>query len=100
MKKTWQGIKEIININNRNSTKISQLSHDGKQLSSDEEMANAFNNFFTNVGPNLDKKIPNPRRDRSPAFYLKSRIPTSFLISPTSATQIKSIYFSLTNKQI
>ena len=95
MKKTWQGIKEIININNRSSAKISQLSLNGRQLSSNDEMANAFNNFFTNVGPNLDKNIPNPRRDRSPAFYLKSRVPTSFLISPTNPNEIGDLISNL-----
>ena len=58
MKKTWQGIKQIINLNNKSGPQITQLNYKGKQINSNEEMANAFNNFFTEIGPQLDKEIP------------------------------------------
>ena len=54
MKKTWQGIKEIINLNNKLEPKISQLNY-GKQINTNEGMSNAFNDFFTKIGPKLDK---------------------------------------------
>ena len=40
MKKTWQGIKEIINLNNKSGPKISQLKYDGKQINENKDMAN------------------------------------------------------------
>ena len=46
MKKTWQGIKQIININNKAGVKINQLCHKEKQINTNQEMANTFNEFF------------------------------------------------------
>ena len=95
MKKTWQGIKEIINLNNKAGPKISQLNYEGKQINTNEGMANAFNDFFTKIGPKLDKDIPNPRRNRDPTYYLNSRVPLSFLISPTNPKEINDIISTL-----
>ena len=62
MKKTWQGIKNIINLNNKSGPQITQLLHECKQMNTNKEMANAFNNFFTEIGPTLDKDIPQCNR--------------------------------------
>ena len=43
-------------------------------------MANTFNEFFTNVGPNLDNEIP--KNPRNPTIYLKNRILDSFSTAP------------------
>ena len=91
MKKTWQGIKEIINLNNKNGPKVSQLNYEDKQINNNEGMANAFNDFFTKIGTKLDDDIPPPRRDKDPTSYLKARVPLSFCISPTNPNEIKDI---------
>ena len=91
MKKTWQGIKQIININNKADVQINQLCHEGKQISSNEEMANTFNDFFTEIGPQLDKEIPQSKRPGGCKIYLNSRIPNSFLISTTNTQEISDI---------
>ena len=93
MKKTWKGIKEIININNNTGPQISQLLYEDRQINSNEGMANAFNDFFTNVGPKLDEKIP--KKPRDPKVYLKSKITSSFIISPTSPHEICEIIGNL-----
>ena len=57
-------------------------------------MANAFNDFFTNVGPNLDNDIP--KNPRSPSIYIqKNRIPESFLIAPTTPNELCEIIGAL-----
>ena len=91
MKKTWQGIKQIININNKTDAQINQLCHKGKQISSNEEMAKTFNDFFTEIGPQLDKEIPQSKRPRGCKIYLNSRIPNSFLSSTTNPQEISDI---------
>ena len=95
MKKTWQGIKEIISLNKSNSTNIDELNYQGEKLSSEDEMANAFNEFFTNVGPNLDKHIPKSQRPNRELHYLGPRIPHTFLISPTNYDEIIDIINNL-----
>ena len=91
MKKTWLGIKEIINLNNKVTPKVSQLHYENKQINNNVGMANAFNDFFTKIGPQLDKDIPIPKRNRDPSFFLKSRVPYTFLISPTTPKEISDI---------
>ena len=93
MKKTWKGIKDIININNKTRSQISQLVYKDKQITSNKGMANTFNDFFTNVGPNLDNEIPKNPRDLTK--YLKNRILDSFLIAPTTPNEISDIIGAL-----
>ena len=95
MKKTWEGIKQIININNKIGPKIAQLHYQDEQLTTDSDMSNAFNDFFTKVGPNLDKEIPIVHGPKKPSFYLKNRLPNSFLISPTNQYEISDIIKNL-----
>ena len=81
MKKTWQGIKKIINMNNSVETNIPQLQYDDKLINTDKGMANAFNDFFTKTGPELDQEIPTTKSNRDPTIYLNSRVTSSFLMS-------------------
>ena len=57
MKKTWEGIRKIVNIK-KTSPKISQLNIGGKIIDDDKELATNFNNFFVNVEPNTEASIP------------------------------------------
>ena len=54
-------------------------------------MSNAFNDFFTRIGPDLDKEIPIHKGVKDPSFYLKSRVHNSFFISPTDPLEILNI---------
>ena len=75
-----QGIKQIININNKAGPQTSQLFYKGMQINTNQRMANTFNELFTEIGPQLDKEIlPGGCK-----IYLNLRIPISFLISPTN----------------
>ena len=51
-------------------------------------MANAFNDFFTNVGTKLDELIPTKNSNRNPKYYIKTQIPHSYLLSPTNPRKI------------
>ena len=39
-------------------------------------MANAFNDFFTKIGPKLDEEIPICKKPGGITHYLNDRIPT------------------------
>ena len=83
MKNTWQGIKQIINMNNKASPRITQLKYKGKQIDTNVDMANTFNDFFTYIGPILDSRIPESLRPDRSNIYLPPRITHAFLSSPT-----------------
>ena len=45
IKKTWSGIREIVNIRNSTTPKITQLNIKGKIIENPKAVANQLNNF-------------------------------------------------------
>ena len=88
MKKTWQGIKKLINLNYNSSHHITQLYHKGKYINTNLGMANTFNSFFTNIGSELDSEIPITQKPGGSKCYLGPRIPYSFFTAPTNPKEI------------
>ena len=95
MKNIWKGIRNTLSLGNKNHSLITQIDYKGKHVSSNPGMANAFNDFFTNVGPKLDELIPTNNSKRNPKYYLKTQIPHSFLLSPTNPHEISDIINNL-----
>ena len=58
-------------------------------------MANSFNEFFTEIGPTMDKQIPNSNILRNPNVYLSPRIPHSLFFYPSTPEEISDIISSL-----
>ena len=52
------------------------------------KIANAFNNYFTNVGERLATQIPDT--NKTPMDYLRSPIKDSYFIKPVESTEIES----------
>ena len=46
LNKVWEGIKEIININKKNTQKIRNINNNGKLITEKKQIANIFNHFF------------------------------------------------------
>ena len=58
-KTIWQGIHEIISSRkNKNNSNISAIISDDNTITDPIEIAQNFNNFFTSIVTNLQKKIP------------------------------------------
>ena len=58
IKKTWEGIRSIVNIKNSMNQKIAQLNINGTVIDDPNLVVNEINNFFVNVGPNTTKDVP------------------------------------------
>ena len=58
IKKTWEGIRKIVNVKKPSDFSISQLNVKGKIVEDPVEITNNFNNFFANVGPDTEKTVP------------------------------------------
>ena len=88
----WDGIRSIVNVKNQNNIpQISHLLKDTSHITDPTKMANIFNQYFTNVGSNVDKSIP--RTKKSHLSYLKGRNPESLFLAPvTSEIIINSLY--------
>ena len=92
MKKTWKGIREIINTKPSMSY-TSQINHNGLTINGPIIIANTFNNFFTSIGKTRDKSIPQTKIN--PLFYLKNKIEIDFTAIPTINEEIQIIISSL-----
>ena len=63
MKKLWTGIKSIVNVKAKNQlSQISHLTDNGVRVTDPVKMANMFNQYFVNVGSNIDKSITRTRK--------------------------------------
>ena len=93
IKKTWTGIKNIINTKAIITPKTSQLLVNGKIIDDPVDIANCENDFIVNIGHNIDKEIP--INNKSPDTFLKSRNNFNFLITFVTNEELIDIIKSL-----
>ena len=92
MRKTWVIIKQVIN-KNKNS-KICDKFTSGKNIITDHKtIANAFNNYFANVGATLASKIPDQGVDFS--VYMPPANECSLFLTPASENEVKRVIANL-----
>lgn len=80
IKATWKLINLLLNKGGKRVSEM-QMKCNGELTTDSHEIANAFNSYFTQVGPNLDKLIPSNNSNF-----------TNYLVNPCT----NSIYFSAT----
>ena len=98
MKMLWSGIKSIVNVKSKNQfSRLSHLTNNGMRVDDPVKMANIFNQYFVNVGSNLDNTIPRTRK--SPIDYLKNRNGSSMFLAPVTTQEIDVIIQSLNTKK-
>ena len=98
MKKIWQGINEIVNVKSRQTSSINCISKNGKITTDPSEITEHFNDYFSTVASNiLNKRKYNGNKHFNQ--YLKNANASSFFISPTNETEIKSIINSFDTKK-
>lgn len=83
MKKTWEGINNLIKYNNRKSKRINTLKHPIKGVTQNSaEISNILNNRFATIGHKLASKIPNS--DEHFSTLAKLNISESFFFESVS----------------
>ena len=60
-------------------------------------IANSFNTFYINIGPNLASKIPNPNSNTNPTSYIKKEYVNSLYLKPVEDNEIRNIIRDLRN---
>ena len=70
---------------------------DKKKISDKQDIANQFDTFFANIGPDLSKKIPK-HQDKSMESYLKENILCSFNFELIEQDTVKKIIKRLNAK--
>ena len=57
LQKTWQGIKDIINVKNKNMDFPSCIYDNDQNITDPTEIADKFNNFYTSIADNILKEV-------------------------------------------
>ena len=93
-RKIWKGIKNLVHIKSKSYQTPEVINDNGCELTDVKSIANAFNDYCSNVGCNLANNIP--KMDKSPIDYLTP--PTfhdSFFLAPVTAGEIEKEIASL-----
>ena len=61
LKNTWKGIKRIISLKDSRSTVPSTIIEDNISLTNPKDIADAFNNYFSNVATGIKSSIKHSR---------------------------------------
>ena len=91
LKASWRILKEILN-KNKNYLSCSRFYINNTVCIDKKRIAESFNSFFVNVGPNLAKNIPSD--SRSPTGYIE-RNPRSMAVIPACQNEIITIIKNL-----
>ena len=94
IKKAWEGIRKIVNVKKATKFSVSHLNINGKAVDDSLGIANGFNDFFVNVGPNTEKNVPKVP-NKSPEQFLKNRVQFDFILAHVSEEEIIDLITSL-----
>ena len=83
-KKQWQMIDQLLNRNKKAKTKIGKITYNGNTISGNSNIAEAFNDYFTNIAQKLKDKLGHPSTSHSPEPSGYKFTPTMF---PDKVTQ-------------
>ena len=97
MKNTWKGIRQIINLNPKSFHAPTKIIKDNIELVDGKSIADAFNDFFANIGSKLANSIPPV--SKSPLSYLPPQKPNSFYLLPVTSNEIEQVISTLDLKK-
>ena len=70
----------------------------GIEINNEYEIANEFNNYFVNIGPNLTNALVSDDPDKSFISYLSDPCPDTFYLRPIMEKEIISIIQKIKGK--
>lgn len=93
-KNTWGIINEILKRKDR--SKCTAFKVQGESITDDQEIANAFNDYFCSIAENLTQENNEPLTQFK--NYLPPPVPYSFYLRPTNQQEIVNIIKSMKKK--
>ena len=91
---TWRKINEILSRKKKHAELPSYFCEGKNILTKNEDIADCFNRFFCNIGPELANSIKRPE-GRSHQDYLKQNILSSFAFSTVDTNYVKKMISEL-----
>ena len=87
-KRIWMGIKQIVKFNAQSSQRLFKVVDNNAEITESKLVAEAFNNYFANIGKKLENEIP--IAPNSPMVYLNNPIGNSSFIFPATCSEIET----------
>ena len=87
-KKLWDGIKEMVHFGPKINPKCVKIVQNESQLTDPKQVANAFNNYFANVGVNLARLIL--KVNKLPLEYLKKPLSNTFYLFAITRSEVET----------
>ena len=94
LKKIWSGIKEVINIKNKTLSKPTCIKNNKQTISNPKEVANAFNDYFSNIADDILKNRKY-NGNTSHRKYLTNPLDKTFVAYECDKTEVESIITTL-----
>ena len=85
----WETINDITGKNIKETSSV--FYNDNKELTNPDEISDAFNSYFTNIGPQLASKIKNKHVHSNFTKFLPSNFDKSLFFTPTDEEEILKI---------
>ena len=89
MKNNWKGIRQIINLNPKSFHAPIKIIKHNIELVDGKSIADAFNDFFANIGSKLANSIS--PASKSPLSSLPPQKPNSFYLLPVTSNEIEQV---------
>ena len=90
IRKTWSTIKTVLNKHKNSNSFPSYFLLNGKKITNNNEIAENFNKFFTEIGPSLSNKIVT-NSSKSYKSFLTDKIAHSFEFEMINVDDIMTI---------
>ena len=95
LRKTWDILREAIRKKNDKTSLINEISSDGLMFSKSTDIANKFNEYFTNVAENITNNLNTS--DRECTFYL-TESNSNFVFEHINSYDLVKVVSSLESK--
>lgn len=82
-KRIWYGIKQIVKVKTHINQPVNKIVVDNCEIIDQESIANAFNEFFANIGSNLASSIPSATQ--TAREFMSPPICDSLFLAPLTA---------------
>ena len=93
----WKGIRQLITLKHKSKRQPSITTVKGKDVTNPKNIVNAFNNFFTNIGPSLSKIILQSKKNFK--NFLNNPSLNSFVLKPVTHDEVRKLISQLNNRK-
>ena len=91
LRKTWEGIKSLLNRKKNKNNTINTLKNFGSNTTTNNKsiISNVLNKHFTSIGTKLAARLPNSEKHFTQFLYKNKSLSSSFLFQPKTPDEVK-----------